>query len=81
MTPVIGLVDRGGKLITKMLDNVIVLWVREFILLNSSTRGTTLLTDESLLYQFVYRYMKHKSVNHKVHYVDGEVDTNTLEAS
>ena len=66
-------------MITRMVDNVIALRVRRFLLFNISTPGTTLLTDESLLYQFVDRYMKHKSVNHKVHYVDGEVDTNTLE--
>ena len=78
-TPVIGLVERGGKLIAKMVNSVTADRVKEFIFLNVSTRQSTLMTDENLVYHFVDDFMKHKTVNHNVQYVDGIVHTNTLE--
>lgn len=78
-TPVIGLVDRGGKVKAKMVDSVTVGSVIEFIFRNVQPEGSTLMTDENTVYNFANRYIDHKAVRHKEQYVDGEVHTNTLE--
>ncbi|MDE0504183.1 MAG: transposase, partial [Candidatus Poribacteria bacterium] len=77
--PVIGLVERGGKLVAKMVRSVTTNRMKDFIFTNVSTGGSTLMTDESPIYYFVAWFMKHRSVNHNVQYVDGDVHTNTLE--
>ena len=77
--PVIGLIERDGKLIAKMVRSVTTNRIKEFIFMNVDTKRSTLMTDESGVYQFVDGYMKHKSVNHSVQYVDGNIHTNTLE--
>ena len=62
-----------------MVNTVTTDRIKEFIFLSVDTKKSTLMTDESLVYRFVRGYMKHKSVNHDVQYVAGNVHTNTLE--
>ena len=77
--PVIGLVERGGKVVAKAVDSVTGIGVLEFILRKVDTEGSTLMTDESNMYHGVNRIIEHKRVNHSEQYVDGDVHTNTLE--
>ena len=78
-TPVIGLVERGGKVTAKVGRSVTTSAVLEFIFGNVKVEDSTLMTDENTVYNFADKYMKHESVSHKEPYVDGDVHTNTLE--
>ena len=77
--PVIGLAERGGNVLAKAVDSVTGIGVLEFVLRKVDTEGSTLMADESNVYQNVGRIIEHKTVNHKKQYVDGDVHTNTLE--
>ena len=77
--PVIGLAQRGGKVIAKAVDRVTGIGVLDFILRKVDTEDSTLMTDESSVYHNIGRVIDHKTVNHKEQYVDGDVRTNTLE--
>ena len=78
-TPVLGMVERGGKVVAKAVSNVTAGRVLEFILIRPDTKDSTLLTDESNVYEGIERFIKRRSVNHSEMYVDGEIHTNTLE--
>ena len=77
--PVIGAVERGGKVVAKAASSVTARGVLDFILSRVDTEGSTLMTDENNVYKSVERFIDHKSVNHSEMYVDGDVHTNTLE--
>ena len=78
-TPVLGLVERGGQVAAKVVQDVTTSQVLQFILTRVKTDESTLMTDENTVYNFAKRHMEHKSVSHKEQYVDGDVHTNTLE--
>jgi transposase-like protein len=79
-TPVFALVERGGELRARKINDV---WntnirdeVRKYV-----DRSATLMTDESNLYHLLDKeYPNHEVVNHgKGQYVNGDAYTNTLE--
>ena len=78
-TPVLGAIERGGKVVAKAVSSVTARGVLDFILSRVDTEGSTLMTDENNVYKSVERFIDHKSVNHSEMYVDGDVHTNTLE--
>lgn len=78
-TPVLGAVQRGGKVVAKAVKSVTTRNVLDFLLSRVDTKDSTLMTDESNVYKSVERFVKHKTVNHSEQYVDGDVHTNTLE--
>jgi transposase-like protein len=81
-TPVVGMVQRGGKvkaevikdrkLNNKTLSNL----VRK----NVDIGNAVLFTDEYTGYIGISTFMEHKTVNHQKWYVDGNVHTNSIES-
>jgi len=81
-TPVVGMIEREGKVRAKVIKNkklnakTLNSLVREHI----DIKNTTLVTDEYRGYLGISRFMPHKTVDHKVWYVNGEAHTNNIEA-
>jgi len=81
-TPVVGLVERGGKVKAKAFRNK-PLTVKNLSMLvreNVDINDATLFTDQYKGYLGIKRMMAHKTIDHSVWYVDGEVHTNTIES-
>lgn len=77
-TAVMGIVQRGGKVVTKVVPN------RKKSALQAEVRkhveaGSALYTDALLSYQGLEADYAHQVIDHAVAYVDGSVHTNTLE--
>ena len=79
--PVLGALERDGRVIAEPVDNVQTPTVMEFLNANVHS-GSTLVTDQYASYRFMRHYMaEHVVVNHMEHYVDetGFGHTNTIE--
>ncbi len=76
---IIGVVERGGKVKANLTSNLTGRTILNFIRENVNINESELMTDEFRGYQLVGREMKHRIINHKEQYVDGEVHTNTIE--
>jgi transposase-like protein len=80
-TPVVGVVERGGRVAAKPAGKADVTgkglakFVRRFV----DTGASLLITDEFAAYRIVGSAMRHATVNHAVCYADGETHTNTIE--
>lgn len=77
-TPVMGILERGGKVRTSVIPN------RKKNALQSEVRkhveaGSALYTDALLSYDGLAGEYAHKVVDHAVRYVDGKIHTNGLE--
>jgi len=77
-TAVMGIVERGGKVRTVVVEN------RKKKALQAEVRkhveaGSALYTDALLSYNGLEREYAHQVIDHAVAYVDGKVHTNTLE--
>lgn len=76
--PVIGVVERGGKITAKVIPNATVPEVHKFIYSNVKP-ASMVYSDEHSGYEGLTGY-EHKSVNHHSgEYVRGDVHTNTIE--
>ena len=79
-TPVLGMVERGGKLSAKAIENT----TRETLsreIINTVKEGTKLYTDEYASYKSLQRIYDHSFVKHsRRQYVKGNVHTNTIES-
>ena len=78
-TPVIGAVERGGKVVAQVAENLTGRTILEFIKRAVKIEDSQLMTDEFHAYNAIGREMKHQIVNHQEQYVDGDVHTNTIE--
>ena len=78
-TPVIGAVERGGKVVAQVAENLTGRTILEFIKRAVKIEDSQLMTDEFHAYNAIGREMKHQIVNHQEQYVDGNVHTNTIE--
>lgn len=78
-TPVIGLVQRGGKVVAQMAEQLsgrkILEFIKEFVKIEKSE----LITDEFQAYNLIGKEMKHTIINHQEQFVDGDTHTNTIE--
>ena len=76
-TAVLGIMERGGKVVTKVIDNTkkktLQKEVREHAL-----AGSALFTDSLKSYEGLDEF-QHEVVDHAVSYVEGEVHTNGME--
>jgi transposase-like protein len=76
-TAVLGIMERGGKVVTKVVDNtkkkVLQKEVREHVLV-----GSALFTDALKSYEGLNEF-QHEVIDHALAYVGGEVHTNSLE--
>jgi len=78
-TPVLGMIERGGRLSAKKIDNTTYETLSTEILKNVKI-GATLYTDEYSSYHALKRVYDHSVVKHSQHqYVNGRVHTNTIE--
>lgn len=78
-TPVIGAVERGGRVIADTIEHVDSWTIRKFLLGNIYTDGSTLITDQFPSYRPMNRYIEHMTIDHSESYVDGIRHTNTIE--
>ena len=78
-TPVIGVVERGGKVVAEVAENLTGRRILEFIKCAVKVEDSELMTDEYHAYNAIGREMKHQIVNHQEQFVDGDVHTNTIE--
>lgn len=79
-SPVLGMVERNGKLKAKKVDNTKAETLSKEIIDNVK-EGTTLYTDEFTSYKSLQRVYDHQFVKHSNHqYVKGNVHTNTIES-
>ncbi len=78
-TPVVGLIERGGKLITMKAKNTKGATLVPIVKKNV-TEGATVMTDEWGGYNKLRAKFDHMVINHKLgEYVNGEIHTNTIE--
>jgi len=78
-TPILGAVERGGRVVAQVADDMTGRGILDFVLDTVSTDESLLITDESQLYRAVSPFMDHAVIKHKERYVDGLVHTNTIE--
>jgi transposase-like protein len=76
--PIVGMVQRKGKVIAKVLPNFkeenIVTFVQ-----NSLRKGSTLYTDGAPVYNICQGYKRGVVIHSKKEYVRGDIHTNTIE--
>ncbi len=78
-TAVIGAVERGGKVVARIAEDLSAKGVLGFVKSVADTAETILVTDEYKAYGVLDRIMARVSINHSQRYVDGDVHTNTIE--
>lgn len=79
LTPVLGIVQRGGKVMTMPVKKASQIAIQSFVK-NNITPNAVLITDEHVAYKPLGYDFSHYSVNHSMkQYVDGVVHTNTIE--
>lgn len=80
-TPVVGMVERGGKVKAKVVkkSNLNQKGLSALVRQSVDRQNTTLMTDEYGGYLRMSQIVDHKTISHKVWYVDGDVHTNTIE--
>ena len=77
--PVIGAVERGGKVTSRVATDLTGKGILRFVRDVIDPAGSLLITDEYKSYNAVKSYINHAAINHSVSYVDGETHTNTIE--
>ena len=78
-TPVIGVVERGGKVKAKVAEKLTGKDILRFIKDTVDPQGSVLITDEYKAYREIRSYMHHATIDHSVSYADGDTHTNTIE--
>jgi transposase-like protein len=76
--PIVGAVERGGKVVAEPSPRVNAAALTEFLSRNVDT-GALLVTDEFGGYSQMAQLMRHSVIQHAVQYVDGLIHTNTIE--
>ena len=77
--PVIGAVERGGKVVAEPSRKVDGKTLAAFLERNIDKEGTLLVTDEFAGYNRIGQIMNHAVIQHTLQYVDGLIHTNTIE--
>ncbi len=77
--PVVGAVERGGKVIARVVDDLSRFGILRFVHGTTDIDETLLITDESPSYKILDHLMARVSINHGEKYVEGDVYTNTIE--
>ena len=78
-TPVIGAVERGGKVVARVADDLSGRGVLAFIKQAIDPPASVLITDEFKAYNAVRQIMSHAVIHHARQYSDGDIHTNTIE--
>lgn len=77
-TPVIGVMERGGRVVARVADELGGKAILRFLRENVDPNGTLLITDEFGGYNMAREYNR-AVINHKECYADGETHTNSIE--
>ena len=78
--PVLGVVERGGKVRAQPSPRVTAANIAEFIGRTVSRDDSILITDQFAGYRGIGRTMRHLKVDHSRQYVDGNIHVNTMES-
>ena len=78
-TAVIGAVERGGKVVAQVAENLTGRTILEFIRSFVNIKDSELITDEYRAYELVGKEMKHTIINHQEQLLTGDTHTNTIE--
>ena len=78
-TPVIGAVERGGRVVAQVASDLSGRSILRFIRETVAPGGSLLISDEYRGYRPVRDYIKHTVITHRRRYVDGLTHTNTIE--
>jgi len=77
---VIGMVERNGRVKAQVVKGAITAkLLNRIVKENVDTETATMFTDEFTGYAYLAGFVQHKTINHKKHYVNGEIHTNTIE--
>ena len=79
--PVMGVVERGGRLFMQAVPDTSGESVRSLIDGRVEPSGSLLITDEWQAYRVVRQWMDHEVIKHKELYCDGDVHTNHIEGA
>lgn len=79
-TPVAGAVERGGRVVARVLDNAGQKALEGFLSSCVEKAGSLIVTDEWAGYARLHKSANHAIIRHKRAYVDGIVHTNTIES-
>ena len=78
-TPLLGVVERGGRVPIEVIDHASATTAIPFLIRNVAT-GSTLHTDESGMYNRAHKVYTHRKVTHsRYEFVRGDDYTNTIE--
>jgi transposase-like protein len=79
--PVMGIVERNGRAIARAVDRdeLTMDGISRFVRRHVETAGAIVITDEYACYRGLKAITQHYAVNHKHHYVSGDIHTNTIE--
>lgn len=78
--PVVGAVERGGRIVARTVPNVTAKTLKSFVREHVEAEGSTLMSDEFSGYLRMSSFIRHQTVNHSVEYVSGNIHTNSIES-
>ena len=78
-TPVFGMIERGGRVYTKVVPNVNAGTLQPILLEHMDTERSHLITDEMGSYKRIEDHLPHSVIRHASEYVRGDVHTNVIE--
>jgi transposase-like protein len=78
--PVAGAVERGGRVFARVMQDVSIKSLEQFIGSCVEKRGTLIVTDEWAGYRLLHQTANHAVIRHREAYADGIVHTNTIES-
>lgn len=76
---IIGAVERGGKVVARLAQNLTGKTILNFIQEVVKIEDSELMTDEYKAYLALGKQMKHHIIDHQEQFVDGDKHTNTIE--
>jgi transposase-like protein len=79
-TPVVGMVERGGRVKAAPVKNVKAKTLSALVRGNVDTDCSVLITDQWVGYDRLSSFVNHETVNHRIWYVDGDKHINTIES-
>ena len=78
-TPVVGLVQRGGKVTATKVSEVGAKTLSRIVRENVDVANTTVISDQWAGYARLKTFVKHQTINHSVSWGIGDIHTNTIE--
>lgn len=78
-TPVVGLVQRGGRVTASKVSAVNAKVLSGIVRENVDLKGSTVITDQFKGYAKLKTFVKHQTINHSVSWGIGDIHTNTIE--